>query len=148
LEEALGERWFQGTFSEAQIMNRQIRFGTLLDEIGSIRGKQFIKDTVKEVEANPKAASADNTENVSIQYGIQLEEYICNASFGSTEVISEVHTTAQERKVLLENMERCFPPGRSREEILNRTMMFTSLAREYLRRITNVYFTAFPEKNG
>lgn len=142
LAEALGERWFQDGFSEAELMNRTIRFGTLLDKVGIIRGKQQIKDTFEEVENHLQAARADIAEHLAIKYGVQLQQYICDGSFGSTRKVSSSSTAAQWREYVLEGTKRSLPSGKSREEILNRTMIFTSLARNYCKQTSEVYFNA------
>lgn len=109
LAEALGERWFQKGLSLETVMDKQIRFGTLIDKIGFIRGKLQIKKSGEIIASSPAEQSS---QRLIAAYGLELETYICEDVNDST---------------------------RSREAILGRTMIFGSLAENYCKRIADAF---------
>lgn len=108
------EKEFQQRVSIKGVENHKIQLGTLLQAVGFIRHDQQIEDVNEIVKS---CSPGEELENLWMKYGTRLQSYICEDMFCSK---------------------------RSREEILSRTMIFTSLARAYCRRISKVYFSAIP----
>ncbi len=109
------EKEFHQRVSIEGIENHKIQFGTLLSAVAHIRYEQQIEDVNQIIKSCPPGE--EDPEKLGVKYGKQLQSYIYEDMFCSE---------------------------RSGEEILNRTMIFTSLARAYCRRISKVYFSAIP----